>query len=332
MVTETRMQQEALAVPQVIAAQLEANAGRCAALGAALRETPPQAIMMIGRGTSDHAGVFAKYLFEVEAGIPVFAAAPSVAGIYQRQLKLENCLAICISQSGQSPDIVQQAELAKAGGAKLIAIVNVTDSPLARLADTVLPLHAGPELAVAATKSYLASLSVLVQMCAYWQQSHQLHAALEQLPEQLQQAQNEPAMLHTEHLQQLRHCVVLGRGFGYAIAREVALKLKEVLGIHAEAFSSAEFLHGPVTLVEKHLTVFNIHIHDEGSTMHQRQLADIEQRGAEVIQMKAPANMHPRLQPLAVMQRFYLDIEHAARQLGLNPDAPPGLKKVTETH
>lgn len=330
--TESRMHIEAQVTPDVIKAQLEANASICKQLGEELRQNPPIGVMMIGRGTSDHAGVFAKYLFEVEAGVPVFAAAPSVGGVYHRQLKLEGCLAICISQSGQSPDIVQQAKRAKAGGAKLIAVVNVTDSPLAQLADTVIPLHAGPELAVAATKSYLASLSALVQICAYWQQNEELKEALHQLPEQLKETQEAPAHLHAEQLQNLRHCVVLGRGFGYAIAREVALKLKEVLGIHAEAFSSAEFLHGPVTLVEKHLTVFNVHIHDEGSDMHQRQLADIKKRGAHVVQMPAPESIHPRLQPLAAMQRFYLDIEHAARQLGLNPDAPPGLKKVTETH
>lgn len=330
--TDSRMQLEAQATPDIIRAQLAANATICEQLGAELRQQPPTGIMMIGRGTSDHAGVFAKYLFEIEASVPVFAAAPSVAGVYNSQLNLDGYLAICISQSGQSPDIVEQAKRAKAGGAKVVAIVNITDSPLAQLADTVIPLHAGPELAVAATKSYLASLTALLQLCAYWQQNAELKSALTALPEQLEQIQRAQICLHAEQLDNLRHCVVLGRGFGYAIAREIALKLKEVLGIHAEAFSSAEFLHGPVTLVERHLTVLNVHIHDEGSAMHRRQLADIKQRGAELVQLPAPQALHPRLQPLAVMQRFYLDIEHAARQLGFNPDAPPGLKKVTETH
>lgn len=330
--TDSRMQIEAQATPDIIRAQLAANATICEQLGAELRQQPPTGIMMIGRGTSDHAGVFAKYLFEIEASVPVFAAAPSVAGVYNSQLNLDGYLAICISQSGQSPDIVEQAKRAKAGGAKVVAIVNITDSPLAQLADTVIPLHAGPELAVAATKSYLASLTALLQLCAYWQQNAELKSALTALPEQLEQIQRAQICLHAEQLDNLRHCVVLGRGFGYAIAREIALKLKEVLGIHAEAFSSAEFLHGPVTLVERHLTVLNVHIHDEGSAMHRRQLADIKQRGAELVQLPAPQALHPRLQPLAVMQRFYLDIEHAARQLGFNPDAPPGLKKVTETH
>lgn len=330
--TDSRMQIEAQATPDIIRAQLAANATICEQLGAELRQQPPTGIMMIGRGTSDHAGVFAKYLFEIEASVPVFAAAPSVAGVYNSQLNLDGYLAICISQSGQSPDIVEQAKRAKAGGAKVVAIVNITDSPLAQLADTVIPLHAGPELAVAATKSYLASLTALLQLCAYWQQNAELKSALTALPEQLEQIQRAQICLHAEQLDNLRHCVVLGRGFGYAIAREIALKLKEVLSIHAEAFSSAEFLHGPVTLVERHLTVLNVHIHDEGSAMHRRQLADIKQRGAELVQLPAPQALHPRLQPLAVMQRFYLDIEHAARQLGFNPDAPPGLKKVTETH
>ncbi|MDN7137182.1 SIS domain-containing protein [Pseudidiomarina sp. 1ASP75-14] len=326
-----QMFDEATSAPDIIAQQLHNNAARCEDIASQLRSQPPRTIMMIGRGTSDHAGVFAKYLFEVSCGIPVVAAAPSVAGVYKRTLNLEGCLAICISQSGQSPDIVQQAQLAKAGGARLLALVNVVDSPLGRLADEVLPLHAGPELAVAATKSYLASLSALCQLCAYWQQDRDLLQALEQLPEALREGQQLPAQLEATQLDGLKHCVVLGRGFGYAIAREVALKLKEVLSIHAEAFSSAEFLHGPVTLAEKQLCIIDLQIDDEGGPTHQEQMQGIAARGAQLIRMHVPVAPHPRLQPLVLMQRFYLDIERAARQLGLDPDSPPGLKKVTET-
>ncbi|MFC0446083.1 glucosamine-6-phosphate deaminase NagB-II [Pseudidiomarina halophila] len=326
-----QMADEAKSAPEIIARQLENNAERCQQIAAELQAIPPRTIMMIGRGTSDHAGVFAKYLFEVGCGVPVFAAAPSVAGVYKRTLKLEGCLAICISQSGQSPDIVQQAQLAKAGGARVLALVNVVDSPLGRLADDVLPLHAGPELAVAATKSYLASLSALCQLCAYWQKDHELLEGLSALPDALRQAQQLPPQLQAEQLQGLQHCVVLGRGFGYAIAREVALKLKEVLSIHAEAFSSAEFLHGPVTLVEKQLCIIDLQIDDEGGSTHEEQMKGIAARGAKLIHMHVPVMPHPRLQPLVLMQRFYLDIEQAARQMGLDPDAPPGLKKVTET-
>ncbi|CAB0150732.1 Glutamine--fructose-6-phosphate aminotransferase [isomerizing] [Pseudidiomarina piscicola] len=329
------MVREATSAPAIIQAQLQLNAERCQHIAKQLKAQPPRAIMMIGRGTSDHAGVFAKYLFEVECGIPVFAAAPSVAGIYKSQLQLDGCLAICISQSGKSPDIIQQAKTAKAGGARVLALVNVEDSPLAQLADEVLPLHAEPELAVAATKSYLASLSALCQLCAYWQSGHQsaaLLAALDTLPTAMEKAQQQPPQLKADDLKSVKNCIVLGRGFGYAIAREIALKLKEVLGIHAEAFSSAEFLHGPVTLAERELCVIDVNIDDESGPAHQQQMQAIAARGAKLLPLQAADASHARLQPLVLMQRFYLDVEHAARQLDLDPDAPPGLNKVTETH
>ena len=243
--TGSLMAQEARQTPDVLATQQTANLETCMTLGASLRARAPTAIMLVGRGTSDHAGTFAKYLFEVELGIPVISAAPSVAGIYHRTLALSDCLAIFISQSGQSPDIINQARLAKAGGAQCIAIVNDSRSPLAREADVILPMYAGEEQAVAATKSYLASLGALYQLTALWSHNHELLTAVSHLPEQLTLAQQHPPLLLPTHLQGLVHCVVLGRGFGYAIALEMALKLKEVLSIHAEAFSSAEFLHGP---------------------------------------------------------------------------------------
>lgn len=325
------MAQEAGSSPQVIANQLAANAYICAKLGQQFRAQPPVAIMMIGRGTSDHAGVFAKYLFEVGCGVPVIAAAPSVAGVYNATLNLKGCVAIVISQSGKSPDILHQAKLAKAGGAHLIALVNDTSSPLAELVDDVIPLGAGAEKAVAATKSYLATLSAICQLYAYWKNDAELLNALTQLPEAMQAAQLATPRLTADQLHGTAHCVVLGRGFGYAVAREIALKLKEVLGIHAEAFSSAEFLHGPVTLVEKKLCVLNVSVDDESARFHQAQIDDVTKRGARVIDLSLSSALHPRLQVLAIMQRFYLDIELAAQAMGLDPDSPPGLKKVTET-
>ncbi|WP_411360825.1 glucosamine-6-phosphate deaminase NagB-II [Pseudidiomarina sp. YC-516-91] len=323
------MARETAEIPTVVRQQLTHNAACLQRLGAELRAQPPRAVMMIGRGTSDHAGVFAKYLIEVECGVPVMAAAPSIASVYGQTLRLDGMLAICISQSGKSPDIVAQAERAKAGGARVLALVNNVDSPLAAVADDVLPLHAGPELAVAATKSYIASLVALVSLVAAWQDNADLQQALQELPQQLQ---NTPAQAFAlADFQQLKQCVVLGRGFGYAIAREMALKLKEVLSIQAEAFSSAEFLHGPVTLVEQHLTVVNCQIDDEGAAYHQAQIADVAARGAHIVPFLAAGALHPRLQPIALMQQFYQALEQLAVQQGLNPDAPPGLKKVTET-
>jgi glucosamine--fructose-6-phosphate aminotransferase (isomerizing) len=330
-VTNSIMATEAAASPEVIAKQQGANFTLCETLGKGFRRQPPKAIMMIGRGTSDHAGVFAKYLFEVGCGVPVISAAPSVAGVFNATLQLTDCVAIVISQSGKSPDIVHQVKLAKAGGAYCIALVNDTESPVAALADAVLPLGAGAEKAVAATKSYLATLSALCQLYACWQQDTRLLQDLTVLPALMTEVQGMPSKLKAADLEHVVHCVVLGRGFGYAIALEIALKLKEVLGIHAEAFSSAEFLHGPVTLVEKPLCVLNVSLDDETAHVHQQQINDVVQRGGRIVDLSVPLNLHPRLQVLAVMQRFYLDIEAVAQARGLDPDSPPGLKKITET-
>ncbi|BBO29418.1 glutamine--fructose-6-phosphate aminotransferase [Alteromonas sp. I4] len=330
--TSSIMAKEARQAASAIAGQLTHNQAICERLANTLKQRKPGMIMMIARGSSDHAGVFGKYLFEVELGLPVCAAAPSVSGIFNKQLNLANALVIVISQSGRSPDILRQAKDAKAGGAYTVAIVNDETSPLAELCDEVLPVRAGEEKAVAATKSYLASLSALLQLCAEWSGNTELKASLNQLPEALETVCNEPQQLTQAHLTGVHNCIVLGRAFGYAIAREVALKLKEVLGIHAESFSSAEFIHGPVTLAEKPLSIIDLEIEDESHSFHRSMIEDISRRRAKVVKL-ANINkaLHPRLLPLLLMQRFYLDIEQVAADMGLNPDAPPGLNKVTQT-
>ncbi|GGD52777.1 glucosamine-6-phosphate deaminase NagB-II [Lacimicrobium alkaliphilum] len=326
------MAQEATQTPQRIQTQLEQNRQACLELGEKIRGFNPAFVLMVGRGSSDHAGVFAKYLIEVETGTVVTASAPSVASVYGKSLNLSQALVIVISQSGRSPDILAQAESAKKAGALVVALVNDISSPLAEMVDMVLPLNAGEEKAVAATKSYLCTLSALLQMVAYWKQDDTLIEALESLPQKLQQSIDSPVQLDVSFVSELRHCVVLGRGFGYAIGREIALKLKEVCSVHAEAFSSAEFLHGPVTLVEKKLAVIDLTIEDESFNSHREQIIEVGRRGAKLCHMAQPVkDIHPRLAPLTLLQRFYLDVEKVAQEMGYNPDAPAGLNKVTQT-
>lgn len=326
------MAKEAAQAPQVIKHQLAENAVLCRSLAERIRQFDPAMVYIVGRGSSDHAGVFAKYLIEVELGIPVCASAPSVHSVYQRNLKLDRALVIIISQSGGSPDIIAQAKAAKASGALTLALVNNTQSALSEIADEVYPLHAGEELAIAATKSYLATLSAILHLVANWKQDKDMLNALTQLPAQLETVIKGASQLTKPLVENLKHCVVLGRGFGYAISREIALKLKEVCSIHAEAFSSAEFLHGPVTLVEKQLSVITIAIEDESADAHEVIMQDLHNRGTRAIELRQSAgNMHPRCLPLAVLQRFYIDIEQVATQMGLDPDKPAGLKKVTKT-
>jgi glucosamine--fructose-6-phosphate aminotransferase (isomerizing) len=328
----TIMETEAREAPARIAEQLAANAKAAEKIGARLRELSPHMVLTVGRGSSDHAGMFGKYLIEVEAGVPVASAAPSVVSIYKNKLKLKNALVLVISQSGRSPDILAQARMAKEAGAFCVALVNDESSPVSEIVDAVLPLKAGTEKAVAATKSYLATLAGLSQLVAQWTLNKPLQDGLAALPDMLKATQNMPAQLLPAALKEINNCIVLGRGFGFAVSLEIALKLKEVCGIQAEAFSSAEFLHGPVTLAERKLTVLDVTVQDESTASHREQVENVKQRGASIIHMgQAPANMHPRLIPLAIMQRFYLDVEKIALSRGVNPDAPPGLKKVTQT-
>lgn len=326
------MAAEAKEAPQRIAEQLAANAATVEQVVAQIRQRALKFVYMVGRGSSDHAGVFAKYLIEVEIGLPVAAAAPSIASVYNKSLQLTDALVLVISQSGRSPDILAQVEMAKRSGAMVVALVNDTSSPLAEQAHYVLPLHVGAEKAVAATKSYLATLSAILQLVAQWSGNAALQQAVLNLPQQLQQAVEAKQQLSSSALEKVAHLVVLGRGLGYAISREIALKLKEVCGIHAEAFSSAEFLHGPVTLVKNQFAIVDVTVEDETLTAHRSQIADVTSRGAAVVQLHHQGlNAHPRVLPLLVLQRFYLDVEVVARSRGINPDAPPGLNKVTKT-
>ena len=332
MLTNTIMEREAREAPSRIQQQLANNKATAIALGEQLRNLKPNFVFMVGRGSSDHAGVFGKYLIEVETGTPVVAAAPSVKSVYDSQVNLTGSAVIVISQSGRSPDILTQAQIAKEQGALCIALVNVEDSPLAELADVVLPLNIGEEKAVAATKSYLATLRALLQLVAYWKNDNDLINQVEQLPQVLEQTVAESSQLLAKDVDGVSNLVVMGRGFGYALSREVALKLKEVCGIQAESFSSAEFLHGPVTLVEGGLTIISLDIEDESSTSHQQQVDEVQTRGATLIRIAQTNNGIPnRIAPLTLLQRFYIDVAGVAVSKGLDPDSPAGLNKVTKT-
>ncbi|MBR9726709.1 glucosamine-6-phosphate deaminase NagB-II [Shewanella intestini] len=332
MSTNTIMEQEARTAPQKIAAQLKDNDNLTDSLGMVLRDFAPKFIMIVGRGSSDHAGVFAKYLFEVELGIPTFAAAPSVASVYGKQLQLSGGLVIVISQSGRSPDILAQARMAKNAGAFCVALVNDETAPIKDIVDVVVPLRAGEEKAVAATKSYLATLSALIQIAAKWSQSAELAKAVDSMENALQGAVDAPPQLTPQLLDGVNNLVVLGRGLGYAVTKEIALKMKEVCSIHAESFSSAEFLHGPVTLVEQQLSIVDVTVEDETLQSHLEQIENVRQRGAQLAHIhQCNKAIHPRVAPLAVLQRFYIDIAAVAVARGIDPDQPAGLKKVTQT-
>ena len=247
----SRMAAELAEAPAVVAAQAAALAPSLRELGARLGRRPPRVIVTCARGSSAHAATFAKHLVERYCGIPVAAAAPVVASVYRRPLGLDGQLFLAISQSGRSDDLVEAARLAQRAGALTAALVNVTDSPLAAGCDIVLPIAAGAELSVAATKSFVASLSALLRWIALWRDDAAIERAVARLPERLVAAAALDWEQAVEALTESVSLAAIGRGPTLAIAREGALKLKEVCNIHAEAFSGAEFRHGPLALVTR---------------------------------------------------------------------------------
>lgn len=326
------MAKETREVSDTILRQLSRNEKVISRLVAKIEESQPSLIYMIGRGSSDHAGVFAKYLFETTLGLPVCHAALSLSSIYGKALQLENALVFVISQSGESNDIIAQTKMAKRAGAIVVGIINNEDAELCQVVDFFIPLRAGPELAVAATKSYIASLSALIHIAARVSGNTQLFDDLKSVPKQLEGEILHPPTLSIDAFDSLERCVVLGRGFGYAIAKEMALKIKEVCAIQAEAFSSAEFSHGPFALLYHPLSILNVLVDDESKRPHEDKIAIIKSRGGALMPpLKATSDTHPAVQCLVIMQRFYLDIESISLALGMNPDSPEGLKKVTKT-
>ncbi len=335
--TETLMFNEAASSASVIAAQFDRNQERVRALAADLRENPPPFVVTCARGSSDHAATYAKYLFETRLGLVTASASPSVGSVYEARQKLQGALYLVISQSGKSPDLLRNAEAAKAAGARVVALVNVEDSPLAQLADTVVPLGAGAERSVAATKSYLASLAAILQLCAYWRDDPTLIAALDALPAALTQAWQCDWTALTEGLVDAHNLFVVGRGPGLAAAQEAALKFKETCGLHAEGYSSAEVKHGPMALVGKDFPVLAFAQPDETGAGTRALADEFAARGARVWLAGEGGNLpvavapHPLCAPLLTVQSFYRAINALALRRGHNPDLPPHLNKVTET-
>jgi glucosamine--fructose-6-phosphate aminotransferase (isomerizing) len=336
----SRMYREAEQAPHVVREQLEMNAERVARIGALLREVKPRAFVTCARGSSDNAATFAKYLIESRAGVLTSSAAPSVSSLYEAQPDLRGVVCLAISQSGKSPDLLASVEAAKRGGALVIALCNSTESPLAGLADHLVPLCAGVEMSVAATKSYIVSLSAVLHLVASWTRDQQLLDALLQSPDQLMQAWTLDWSEAVPALQEATNLYVVGRGFGLGLAQEVALKLKETCGLHAEAFSAAEVKHGPMALVRLGFPVLMLSQNDESRAGIAELASDFVLRGAQVltagIQVERALSLptiaaNPAIEPMLMIQSFYRMATALAVARGFNPDKPPHLNKVTET-
>jgi glucosamine--fructose-6-phosphate aminotransferase (isomerizing) len=339
--SSTRMYAEAQEAGDAVARQFKANADIVDELADRLRARPPRFIVTCARGSSDHAATYGKYLFETQLGLVTASASPSVGSVYAVKPRLEESLFVAVSQSGKSPDLVRNAEIAKSAGAHVLALVNVADSPLAQIADTVLPLHAGPEKSVAATKSYLCSLAAMLQLTARWSSDARLFDAVHALPDALREAFAQDWSPLVEGLRDAHNLFVIGRGLGLGAAQEAALKFKETCALHAEAFSSAEVKHGPMAIVGPGFPVLAF-AQDDGTGDGTVAVArEFRQRGAPVW-LAAPGihggdalplarSLHPAMTPLLTVASFYKAANALSVARGLNPDVPPHLNKVTET-
>lgn len=336
----TVMRAEVAEIPAAAARFLEVSRAQVVAAAAALRATDPRLIVTIARGSSDHAATYLKYLTELTAVIPVASVGPSIASIYGRTLRLQGGACVGISQSGQSPDIVAMMRSAAAGGALTLAITNDAAAPMARVADHTVPLQAGPERSVAATKTFVTSVLAALALVAEWQRDRALCQAVEALPDQFAQALGCDWTALVDRLEGASSVFVLGRGPGVAIANEIALKLKETCALHAESYSAAEVLHGPAAIVQAHFPVLALAVEDAAKPQLVATAERLAGQGADVFltaegagatTLPTVAGTHPLTAPLVAVVSFYVAVEALARRRGLNPDMPPHLRKVTET-
>lgn len=334
------MLQECLEVPSVLRRQASANAGAVAQLVDVLRQRPPTLVATVARGSSDHACTVLKYATESTLGWPVVSVSPSLYTLGHTPLNLAGALLIAVSQSGASPDVVQTLRQAREGGAMTLALVNVEHSDLARAAEYVLPLQCGEERAVAATKSYLASVAAFLPVLAGLKPDTALSAALAHLPGHLDDTLRlrPQATRLAERYQFAQNLLILARGLHAGVAQEAALKLKEICGIHAEAYSTAEFEHGPKRLLAEGLPLLGFQSSDAVAGSVAASFAGLVAAGADLrtlgpgaADLRTPATGHPLSDVLPSMLAFYLFAEHLASLRGLDPDRPALLQKVTRT-
>lgn len=342
---ETKMHQEALQAPAVVERLLRENAGEAASLAAFLRRNPPPFALTVARGSSDHAALYGKYLIESLLGRVCSSAIPSVTTVYGAHLSLPKALVMAVSQSGESPDLLEVTRQARRDGGLTVAFVNKEASPLAQVAEVVFPLWAGVEEAVAATKSYLATLAALAQLVAYWADDRGLKEALALLPESLYKATEANWGAGLEALVGADSALVVGRGYAFATAQELALKLKETSALHAEAMSGAELLHGPVALVDEGFPLLVLAPRDRPLPGMLGLLENLRTKGGHLLvasseagalelahtPLPLPTRLHPVLDSVLLVQAFYPFAAQLSLARGFNPDAPRHLAKVTRT-
>jgi glucosamine--fructose-6-phosphate aminotransferase (isomerizing) len=294
--------------------------------------------VICGRGSSGHAGVFLRYLVEMRLHIPVSASAPSVITAFRAPLMLRNALFIVISQSGQSPDLVAATRSARTAGARTIAIVNATASPVAHAAEFVIPIEAGHERSVAATKTVIGSMAAGADLVAELTGDRSLASALERLPERLRRAQALDWSEIADDLAKASAVFVAARGLGLGSAREIALKLSEILRLPSIGLSAAELQHGPRAALSPRTPVIMMRIMDETAATVDAVANELREQAIALHLCGGPhgslpwlADDDPITDPITMLVPAYRMIEQTARAWRFDPDRPPRLSKITET-
>src|SRR5512140_1707360 len=325
---------EILEQPAAVARLLDRERRNAAALAAGWRRANVPFVLVAARGTSDNAARYAQYAFGLASRLPVALAAPSLVTLYGVPPRLKGALVIGISQSGRSPDIVETIAAARRAGSPTLAIVNDAESPLARAAGEVLPLHAGEERSVAATKTYTAEIAAVALLVLSFARRRKELDGLLAMPDAMRRALRSEAAAHGA-----ARALVLARGVHYPTASEVALKLKELARLFAEPLSAADFRHGPIAMAEEDLPVIIVSPPATRPEAEMRAVArDLARRGSPVIRIgprgngAIPSPVVPEfLAPLVSVLPGQLLAYHAALVRGFDPDRPRGLRKVTET-
>ncbi len=341
MSNQTHMRREILEIPDAVENLLTNNQAEISDAASALRELSPAFMVSVARGSSDHAATYFKYASELMAGVPVASVGPSVASVFGRSLQLQGSACLGVSQSGKSPDIVQMVKMARMNGALTFALTNHSDSDLACESAHTLNLHAGAELSVAATKTFVTSVVSAIWLLAEWQRDDALLAAIRKLPAQLGAAAQLDWSALEAGIGKQSSVFCLGRGPTFAISNEAALKFKETCQIHAESYSSAEVLHGPVSIVERGFPILALTSADAAEKLLVEVSDAVAAKGASVFVTSNKGAMasclptvrtgHALTDPISLIVSFYAFVEKFARSRGINPDEPRHLKKVTET-
>lgn len=337
------MRSEIAEQPTSLARLLDEGSSQIDQVAATITSASPRFVLLAARGTSDHAALYAKYLIETRTGLPVGLVSPSTLTIYDTTAHYDDVLWVSLSQSGGSPDLIESAERARAAGALTVAITNAPTSPLASAADMHIDILAGPERAVAATKSYTSELLASWLLVNAWTGGDRAAAAA--LPERAQAvidaAEGIAAAPRYRFVDRL---VTTSRGYSYPTAREAALKLMETSYLAAHAFSSADLMHGPLAMIDEDRPVIAVVPYGAGGAAMQPVLDGLAERGADLLiegdvarapsaaarihlPNDVPEDLAPIISIIPLQQLAYA----MAIARGYDPDAPRGLRKVTET-